>query len=113
MSIWLDAQLPPSLATWIDDELGIPATCARDLGLRHARDRDIFLGARTANAVVLTKDADFLSLLRELGPPPCVIWLRCGNTSNARLRDLLRSTLRQALALIAAGESLVEIVDHP
>jgi predicted nuclease of predicted toxin-antitoxin system len=112
VSIWLDAQLPPSLATWIADELSIPAMPVRDLGLRNARDRDIFLEARIADAVVMTKDADFISLLRELGPPPRVIWLRCGNTSNACLRDLLRSTLLRALALIAAGESLVEIADR-
>lgn len=63
--------------------LGIPATPVRELGLRNARDRDIFFEARTADAVVITKDADFISLLRQLGPPPRVIWLRCGNTSNA------------------------------
>ncbi len=33
----------------------------------------------------LTKDADLAKMVERLGPPPRVIWLRCGNTSNAAL----------------------------
>ena len=83
----------------------------RELGLRVAEDREIFDAARQANAVVLTKDVDFVDLLERLGPPPQVIWLTCGNTSNAALRDLLRTALPQALELFQQGEALVEISD--
>jgi predicted nuclease of predicted toxin-antitoxin system len=79
--IWVDAQLSPALAPWIQSELGEPAQSLRELGLRDADDKDIFSAARAANAVVLTKDADFVELLDRLGPPPSVIWLTCGNTS--------------------------------
>jgi predicted nuclease of predicted toxin-antitoxin system len=61
----------------------------------------------------MTKDFDFVRLLREHGPPPRVIWLRCGNTSNAHLRELLTRTLPRALVLLDSGESLVEIADRP
>jgi predicted nuclease of predicted toxin-antitoxin system len=111
VSLWLDAQLSPALAPWITAAFPIPALPLRDLGLRDARDREIFFAARAANVIVMTKDVDFVHLLRVHGPPPRVIWLRCGNTSNARLRDLLLTALPRALALFQAGESLVEIVD--
>lgn len=112
MNLWLDAQLAPSLAPWISEQFTVTATPIRELGLRDARDRDIFFEARQADAVVMTKDLDFVGLLRQHGPPPRVIWLRCGNTSNARLRQLLDTALPQALALLDAGESLVEIADR-
>ena len=111
MRLWLDAQLSPRLARWIGDEFKIEASPLRDLGLRDARDREIFQGARLADAIVMTKDADFVRLLRDLGSPPRVIWLRCGNTSEARLQTILLVTLPRVLALLNSGESLVEIAD--
>jgi predicted nuclease of predicted toxin-antitoxin system len=109
--LWLDAQLSPAPAGWITAELSIEAAAVRALGLRDARDREIFFAARAANAIVVTKDVDFVLLLRQHGPPPRVIWLRCGNTSNARLREILTSALPKAMALLQQGESLVEIVE--
>jgi predicted nuclease of predicted toxin-antitoxin system len=106
--IWVDAQLSPAIAAWISSNFSVPATALRDLGLRDATDRAIFLAARSALAILLTKDSDFLRLLDELGSPPKVIWLTCGNTSNARLKQILTSTLPQALALLQS-EQLVEI----
>ena len=70
MRLWLDAHLPPALAAWIPQQFGVEAAAVRDLGLRDTLDRDIFLAARRADAVVLTKDADFLGLINRLGPPP-------------------------------------------
>lgn len=45
------------------------------------------------------------------GAPPQVIWLTCGNTSNASLKSMLTVTLSSALELLRAGEPLVEIGD--
>ena len=59
----------------------------------------------------MTKDSDFLSLIEGLGSPPRVLWITCGNTSNARLRRVLREVLPTALGLLEQGESLVEISD--
>jgi len=57
----------------------------------------------------LTKDKDFVDLVARLGPPPSVIWLRCGNTSEARLKQILTDHLDEALGFLAAGEHLVEV----
>ncbi|HKP55046.1 MAG TPA: DUF5615 family PIN-like protein [Chloroflexia bacterium] len=109
MIIWVDAQLPPAIVGWINGNSAAHAIAVRELGLREASDRQIFLAARQEDAVVMTKDGDFLRLLDELGAPPKVIWITCGNTSNARLREILSSTLAGAIALLEADEKLIEI----
>jgi predicted nuclease of predicted toxin-antitoxin system len=109
--IWVDAQLPPALAPWITKQFGVDAISVRRLGLRDAKDPKIFSAAAEANAIVLTKDDDFVILLERLGPPPRVLWVTCGNTSNEHLRQVLAATLLDALELINAGEILVEIRD--
>jgi predicted nuclease of predicted toxin-antitoxin system len=81
----------------------------RDLGLRDAEDTEIFQVAKAQRAILMTKDSDFVDLVERLGSPPQIIWLTCGNTSNARLREILSETLPRALELLAAGETLVEI----
>ncbi len=113
MTIWLDAQLPPSVAARIQSTFGIECRAVRDLGLRDAKDHEIFDSARDADAVVMTEDRDFVELLDRLGPPPKVLWLTCGNTSNARPRDILTRLLPAALKLFEGGEILVEISDGP
>ncbi len=109
MTLWLDAQLPPALAGWISGQFDINAVAVRDLGLRDAGDMEIFTAARKANAVVLTKDADFPFLLAQNGAPPKVVWLTCGNTSNDNLKCILIGKLPAVLKLLNAGEEIVEI----
>ncbi|MBI5471996.1 MAG: DUF5615 family PIN-like protein [Ignavibacteriae bacterium] len=109
MTIWLDAQLSPEIAKWIVAEFSVSAIAIRDVGLRNAKDKKIFLSAREASAVVMTKDSDFLRLQKELGMPPQVILLTCGNTSNENLKALLRRTLLKTIDLLESGETIVEI----
>lgn len=110
MIIWIDAQLPPSIAIWIKETFSsIDAKPLRNLGLRDANDLQIFEAAKQANVIVMTKDSDFLDLLEQFGQPPKIIWLTCGNTSNERLKQILSTTLIAAVHLLTAGEPLVEI----
>jgi predicted nuclease of predicted toxin-antitoxin system len=113
VTVWLDAHLSPSLAPWVASTFSLTVVPVRDLGLRDALDPPIFQAARTAGAVVMTKDADFPDMVSRLGPPPQVLWLRCGNTSNAALRALLTTDLPAALARLHAGEAVVEIGSGP
>ena len=109
MTIWIDAQLSPDIAAWIQLHFAMEAVPVRDLGLGAAKDIEIFRAAREADAIVLTKDADFTHLLLQHGPPPRVLWLTCGNTSNTNLKTILIRALPEAVALLEGGESLVEI----
>ena len=111
MKIWIDAQLSPALAPWLERTFGVTAMAVRDLGLRDAEDYEIFLAARREFAVVITKDRDFVDLISRMGTPPQVIWLTCGNTTNARLQHILGDTLPLAIDLLSSGEPIVEISD--
>jgi predicted nuclease of predicted toxin-antitoxin system len=109
MKLWLDEQISPQLAPWITENFAVQAVAVRDLGLDRAKDREIFDAARKADAVVLTKDGDFVALLERFGPPPKLVWLTCGNTSNANLKRLLQRNLEPAIEALERCEPLVEI----
>jgi predicted nuclease of predicted toxin-antitoxin system len=81
----------------------------RDLGLRNATDRDIFAAARTALAIIVSKDADFVSLIDQLAAPAQLLWVTCGNVSNDRLMEVFTKTFPLARAMIEAGEPIVEV----
>jgi predicted nuclease of predicted toxin-antitoxin system len=106
--IILDAHISPGLALWISSVFQIECCSAKFLDLQEADDKQIFFFARTKNAIVITKDDDFVSLLNRNGSPPKIIWLTCGNTSRERLREILALNLTQALDLLQTSE-LVEI----
>lgn len=109
MIVWLDAQLSPRLARWIEETFGAECLHVRDLSLRDAEDPDIFQKARDAGAVIMTKDEDFIRLVERNGPPPQVIWVTSGNMPNARFKSLLLKTFRDVISMIASGETVVEI----
>jgi len=113
MNIWIDAQLPPTLANWLTNTFEVQAIALRDLRLRDARDIEIFEAARTSNVVIMTKDSDFIDLVCRLGIPPQIIWLTCGNVTNRNLRQLLMATFPDALAKLREGEAIIEISNNP
>ena len=62
MIIWIDAQLSPAIASWINLNFPVDAAALRDIGLRDAEDEEIFSAAKSAGVVVMTKDSDFLHI---------------------------------------------------
>lgn len=109
MKIWVDAQLPPTLAVWLSDTFDLQAAALVDLALRDAQDIEIFEAARAENALIMTKDSDFIDLVCRLGTPPQILWLTCGNVTNRNLRQLLTATLPDALERLQQGEIIVKI----
>ena len=56
MKIWIDAQLSPSIAAWVNEYFPEhTAQSVRQLGLRDATDESIFDKAGDAKAVVMTR----------------------------------------------------------
>jgi predicted nuclease of predicted toxin-antitoxin system len=109
--VWIDAQLPPVLAQWLLEAYRTDALHVEKLGLLTASDQRIFSAAREAhpNVVLLTKDEDFLRLLRRHGPPPQIAWIRCGNVRNFELRRILLDAWPKIVEYLAAGEPLAEV----
>jgi predicted nuclease of predicted toxin-antitoxin system len=70
MKIWVNAQISPAIASWIATMFSVEAVAVRDLQLRDATDDEIFTAARIANAIVLTKDNDFVNMVNAQGAPP-------------------------------------------
>jgi predicted nuclease of predicted toxin-antitoxin system len=63
----------------------------RRLGLAQADDRAIWRHAASNKLVLVSLDADFAEMAALLGPPPKVIWLRCGNQPTSVVEQLPRS----------------------
>lgn len=111
MKFWVDAQLPPGLAYWLGSTFAVESVALRDIGLLFAKDTAIFAAAREVQAVLVSKDIDFVDLVQRRGVPPRLLWVTCGNVSNARLREVFSATFPRALALLAEGREIVEIGD--
>jgi predicted nuclease of predicted toxin-antitoxin system len=73
----VDAQLPPALARLLI-ELGHEAQHVGDLDLLRASDRDIWHRASDRDAILITKDADFVTLRAIRGSGPAIVWMRIG-----------------------------------
>lgn len=113
MIFWVDAQLPPSLAPWLNETFAVEAKSLRFLGLRDAEDGHIFTIAKQANdVVIISKDSDFVELVLQQGTPPQLLWVTCGNLTNRRLRSVFTQLFPSALQMLQAGEDIVEIGDN-
>ena len=109
MKIWIDAHISPGIAAWINETFECDASSLRGIGLRDADDIEIFEKARFENVVFITKDSDFVDLVETRGAPPKIVLLRCGNTSNQRLRQIFAAHLKEVIGRFAEGETIVEI----
>lgn len=111
MTFWIDAQLPPPLASWLTQRFSVTAMAVRDLGLRDATDEVIFRRARLAEVVVISKDGDFVEMVTRHGAPPQLLWVTCGNLSNQRLRQVFEALFKKARQRLADGADVVELAD--
>jgi predicted nuclease of predicted toxin-antitoxin system len=110
MIYWIDAQLPPQLASWLSQTFKVEAYALRDLHLRDAEDVQIFQKARQ-QGIIISKDSDFVEMVLRLGVPPQLLWVTCGNVTNRRLQNLLTQVFPRAQELLVSGEAVVEIAD--
>ena len=110
MTFWLDEQFDLKIARFLSASFDIDVRTAYQLGFRETDDATIFHAARVRRDVTLvTKDEDFVRLIRRLGPPPQVVFLTFGNLFTTPLKAKLATSFPAALARITAGEPLVRI----
>jgi predicted nuclease of predicted toxin-antitoxin system len=62
----------------------------RLLGLAEADDHAIWHYAQANGFTLVSQDSDFADMATLFGPPPRVIWLRCGNQPTEYMDKLLR-----------------------
>ena len=91
-----------------DSRLGHSAEHVFDCGLATAPDSAIRAYATRTEAVIITKDEDFV--VREvLASSSRVVWIRTGNTRRAELLRRIESDFPAVVAALERGESVVEI----
>ncbi|RFA18174.1 DUF5615 family PIN-like protein [Subtercola boreus] len=108
MRFLVDAQLPPALARMLSAH-GHLAAHVTDIGLADSPDRDLWLYALDHEAVLITKDEDFSSMLVFGGEAPVVVWIRVGNTSRRALIEWFEPLVERVVEMIEAGDDLVEL----
>ncbi len=109
MTVWIDAQFSPALASWLSERFAVPATHVCDLDLLFASDEFLFHSAEKAGAVVITRDYSFAQLAKTLVPPPKALWITSRNASLEAVQRILEATFDRAARLFDAGESLIEL----
>ena len=62
----------------------------RLLGMDEANDTALWQHAKANSFSLVTQDSDFADMAALYGPPPKVIWLRCGNQPTPVIEKLLR-----------------------
>lgn len=108
MRFLVDAQLPTALARWIESQ-DQTAQHVADLQMADASDWAIWQQAQETNAVIISKDSDFVTLatLEEEGPP--VVWIRLGNTHRKALLNWFSPLFPEIMEALEQGEKLIEI----
>ena len=109
MRFIIDAQLPPALARMLSRR-GYAAEHVTELGLMEAEDAQIWRYAFQHDAVIVTKDEDFVILSALKTDVPAIIWIRLGNTRKQVLLKRFEQWLPAIEQALASGEKLIELV---
>ncbi|MBA3846083.1 MAG: DUF5615 family PIN-like protein [Planctomycetes bacterium] len=81
-----------------------------DIGFDRETDANVWEYARRDSFVLVSKDADFVDLVAQRGPPPSLVWLRVGNCTTRSVEQLLRVRLVHIVhAIETAGAPIVQI----
>jgi predicted nuclease of predicted toxin-antitoxin system len=80
-----------------------------DLGLCDASDTAIWLHSLHKQAIIVTKDADFVEKFRRQPGGPLIVWLRIGNAANSVLLAWFLPVLQAIVARIQSGDRFIEV----
>lgn len=107
MRFLIDTNLPPALAYWLI-EAGHDADHVASILGPLADDKEIWSRAVATQAIVITKDSDYLDLANRTRGARVVL-LRCGNLKLTVFKDWFE--LRQATieSLLENGEVVIEV----
>ncbi len=78
-------------------------------GLAEADDRAIWDYAGANGFTLISLDADFAERATLIGPPPKVIWLRCGNQPTEIIEKLLRDHVQAIVTYEHDAAACLEI----
>lgn len=79
----------------------------RDANLERNNDAQIWRFAHANKLHIVTLDRDFVDLANRFGHPPCVVWVRTGNTSTTVLEQVFRQHHLTLKAFLDKGKESV------
>ncbi len=80
-----------------------------DRGLADAIDAEVWQHSLATDAVLVTKDEDFVNRRLVTCSGPQIVWVRLGNTRNRQLLGWFGTHLGEILAALERGDSIVEL----
>jgi predicted nuclease of predicted toxin-antitoxin system len=81
----------------------------RVLGLERADDRAVWDFAKANDFILVSLDADFAEMAALLGPPPKIVWLRCGNQPWSVIAALLQNRAAAIASFVEDDSACLEI----
>ncbi len=110
--IWLDNQLSSSLAKLMQVELKFVVKSAFILEHANLEDKEIYMRAkRKGNIIIITKDADFPSLVTQFGCPPKIIKLNTGNLPTKLLWNKYAKNFKSAIKLLQKTKAEIIFIE--
>jgi predicted nuclease of predicted toxin-antitoxin system len=103
MKLLFDQNLSFKLCRQLAD-LFPESTQVRLVRLDRVDDRTLWDFAKANGYTLVSFDADLADMATLLGPPPKLIWLRCGNQPTSTIEKLLRDNV-DAIAEFEFGEA--------
>lgn len=98
MKLLFDQNLSPRLVDLLSD-LFAGSSHVQVAGLDRADDEAVWSYAQKNGFVIVTKDSDFQERSQITGSAPCVVWIRRGNCSTAKIAAILRNHAEQIVGL--------------
>ena len=110
--IWLDNQFSSALAKKMQDEWKMNVKSAFILKNKNLDDKEIYLNAQEkGHVIIITKDADFPSLVTQYGCPPKIIKLNTGNMPTNLLWDKYKDNFKSAIKLLQKTKAEIIFIE--
>ena len=112
IEFWIDLNLPPQMASWLEEEFRVKAKSFKELQFEITPDVEVYkMAAQKDNKIIITtKDIDFSNYQKVAGAPPRILYLNVGNISNQNLKSLLQERFPEILYLfLTTNDPLIEI----
>ena len=103
MRFIFDENLSPTLVARLKD-LYPGSIDARHIGIA-VSDLAVWEYAVQHGCAIISKDSDFSHLAFKFGPPPKVVWLRCGNRTTDWIEQFIRDNQMTIEAFLSEPQS--------
>ncbi len=112
LEFWIDVNLPPAMAKWIQEDFAISAKSFKELNFDTEKDVIVFtIAAERLNTIIITtKDIDFKNLAEEMSIHPRILYLNVGNVSNKILKEIVYKSFKEVIRIFSeTDDPLIEI----